>query len=378
MIQSFYFFYYQSVGVYMSFIPGYFRELGFSGRQISTIFAIQPLLAVVAPLGWAWLADRSGRHDRVLRLVMTGAWIGLTPLLFARTFVPALLSWAGYALFAVGVGGLADALAVARAGTGILYGRLRLWGSIGFVTAALVVGLALDLTTDRRPGRLVPLAMWLSLAAGLAASWRLRGAGEAHVRPHFSEVRALLRDRRLVSLLVVAALHWMCNAPYNVFFGVLLRDLRLSPLYWGLGYATGVVAEITVMFVFPDLARRFSLPALLGVAFAATAVRWLGISIARAPVILIALQLLHGLTFGMFWSASVALSAAVIPPSLRATGQALLIMAINLGGALGNAFTGRLYDAHGPRALFLLAAVAELAPLGLVVRARAHLRAPSP
>ena len=61
----------------------------------------------------------------------------------------------------------------------------------------------------------------------------------------------------------------------------------------------------------------------------------------RAPGALIALQALHGMTFGMFWSAAIALIAATVPASLRATGQALLVMSINLGGALGNAITGR-------------------------------------
>ena len=49
-------------------------------------------------------------------------------------------------------------------------------------------------------------------------------------------------------------------------------------------------------------------------------------------------------------------------------------MSINLGGAIGNAITGRLYDAYGPRLLFLLAAIGELAPLAVVLAARRRLR----
>jgi predicted MFS family arabinose efflux permease len=49
-------------------------------------------------------------------------------------------------------------------------------------------------------------------------------------------------------------------------------------------------------------------------------------------------------------------------------------MSINLGGALGNAITGRVYDAYGARLLFLLAAVGQLAPLVVVIAARRRLR----
>ena len=66
-----------------------------------------------------------------------------------------------------------------------------------------------------------------------------------------------------------------------------------------------------------------------------------------------------------------------MPASLRATGQALLIMSINVGAALGNTITGRLYDAYGSRLLFLLAAIGELAPLAVVLATRRRLRDPA-
>jgi MFS family permease len=84
------------------------------------------------------------------------------------------------------------------------------------------------------------------------------------------------------------------------------------------------------------------------------------------------------MTFGMFWSAAIALIAGTVPPQLRATGQALLVMSINLGGAVGNLATGMLYDVSGPRKLFLLAAVGEVLPLLVVLRARHALRAAVP
>ena len=68
----------------MTFMPAYLRGLGLSGREISTVFALAPLLSLAVPLAWAYLADRTHRHDRVLRIVIGGAWLGFTPMLFAR------------------------------------------------------------------------------------------------------------------------------------------------------------------------------------------------------------------------------------------------------------------------------------------------------
>ena len=123
---------------------------------------MSPLLALVVPLGWAWLADRTQRHDRVLRVISFGAFVGFTPLAWAhgraaQSFALILTGYVGYATFFVGMGGLADALAVARVRAGAVYGRLRLWGSVGYVLAAITVGALLGPYLLRLRGPLVPL-----------------------------------------------------------------------------------------------------------------------------------------------------------------------------------------------------------------------------
>jgi PPP family 3-phenylpropionic acid transporter len=378
MIEVFYFFYYQAIAIYMAFLPAYLRGLGLSGRQLSSIYVIPPLLALVIPLGWAWLADRTRQHARVLRIAIGGAWLGLTPLLFAQRagadarFRLIFAGWLGYALFSIAVGGLADALAVARVRGGAIYGRMRLWGSVGYVCSSLLVGALLWRRAGGGRGAdpAAPVALWLALACATAAALPLRGSGEAGGRPHFADLRALLGNRHLGLVLLASTLHWICLVPYNVYFGVLLRDLGLPALAAGLGYAIGVVAEVIVLMHFHRVQTRYRLDTLMAAAFAASAVRWLATSAARAPALLIALQLLHGMTFGMFWSAAIATIAAAVPGPLRATGQALLVIAINLGSAIGNAFAGRIYDAAGARPLFLIAAFGELAPLVVLLGAR--------
>jgi MFS transporter, PPP family, 3-phenylpropionic acid transporter len=398
MIEVFYFFFFQSVAINMAYMPSHLRALGLTGRQVSTALAVAPILSLGVPLGWAWLADRTRRHDRVLRIVACGAWLGFSPLVFVRgaaagRFSVILAGYVGYAIFNVGMGGMADALAVVRVRAGAIYGRMRLWGSVGFVVAAVVTGAALGIfsspsfslsaaarlaSPSTLAGPLIPLGMWLTLGGAFWASTRLRGGGEEATRPHAADFRALLAAPGLRLLLLAGALHWACMAPYNVFLGVFLRDLGLPPVAWGLAYSIGVIAEMLVLLYFHRLHARFNLDTLLAVAFVASALRWLAVSRVHSPAALILLQSLHGMTFGMFWSAAIALVAATVPPPLRATGQALLVMSINLGGAIGNLVTGALYDVSGPRTLFLLAAIGEVLPLLVVLRARHHLRAAMP
>jgi PPP family 3-phenylpropionic acid transporter len=375
MIEVFYFFMFQAVGVNMAFMPAHLRALGFSGPQISAALAAAPLLSLAIPLCWAWLADQTQRHDRVLQIVACGTWLGFSPLVFGGgragpTFSLVMAGYLGYAFFYVGMGGLADALAVARVRAGAIYGHLRQWGSVGFICAAITVGLLIEVAHLDPAGRVVPIAMWAGLGAAFVAAMQVGGSGESSVRPRLADVRALLHQPGLRLLLLAGGLHWMCMSPYNVFLGVFLQDQGMRPLSWGLAYSAGVIAEMVALRQFHLLHGRFSLDRLLAAAFIASAVRWLGTSVARTPAALILLQLFHGMTFGIFWSAAIELVAATVPAPLRATGNALLVMAINVGAACGNLVTGALYDATGPRALFVMAAAGELLPLAVVLRAR--------
>jgi PPP family 3-phenylpropionic acid transporter len=151
-----------------------------------------------------------------------------------------------------------------------------------------------------------------------------------------------------------------------VFFGVLVRDLGLPDDVTSAGMAIGVVAEIGALLAFPRLERRFSLRALLAAAFAGSAVRWALLSRAADPLAVAGLQALHGLTFGLFWGSAMRALADVVPPRLRATGQAVFT-GIVFGGAnaVGYALSGAGYDRLGGAApLFAWAAAVELLSLG--------------
>lgn len=375
MIEIFYFFYFMTVGTTMPFIPPYLRGLGLSGRQVSTVVSVTPVMALVVPLLWAWLADHTKRHARVLQGLTLGACLGFLPVLFARRFPTIFAGWISYALFGVGLGSVADSLAIARVRAGADYGRMRFWGSVGFVVAALAVGAVLSARGARPADPIAPLMLWLALAAAFIGSLRLRGTGEQSARPHLRDIGGLLRDRRFRLLMIATPLHWICCAPYNVFFGVFLSEQHLAPLLWGLPFCIGVVAEMGVLLAFRRLRARAGLEEMMAVSFAASTVRWLAVSQVHATWALMALQALHGLTFGLFWGAGIALIADAVPPALRATGQALFVMATNLGNAVGNAVTGTLYDTHGAQGMFLMAAVAELLPLAIALHARHRVRA---
>ena len=305
MLRLFYACYFAGMGASVPFFPPYLRSLGLSGREISLMLAVAPVLHLCVPLGWGWLVDRTRRSDLILRLVCLAACLLMLPLVFVRSMPAMLFLYAGYQAFAVPIIGLTDALALERVRQGADYGRIRVWGSFAFALSSLTVGRLLDWRGRTAGDPLVPAYIAATLACAFLVSLTMRGQGTRE-RPHASEIRTLLRDRRFLFLLVFAPLHWGCTAPYHGFLGILFRDRHLAQGLLGASFLVAVGAEMATLFFFSRLRTRFRLAPMLSVAFVVTGVRWALVAVVHDPFWLVALQSVHALTFGVFWASCLA------------------------------------------------------------------------
>jgi PPP family 3-phenylpropionic acid transporter len=366
-LRLFYFLYYGGVGANLPYFAAYLRGLGFSGAQIGTVQMMAPIVAAPAALAWAAAADRIGAPARALRVAAAWSLAVAAFLPFARTPVVLGAVVLLQSLAERAVVPLVDTVTLewTRNHPGTSYARLRLFGSLGFIALAQGLGLLLSARGERPGDVAVPVAIVLCVL-GYAAAARNLPAPPAHAaRPSARDALALLRDGRLLALLAACALHWAACAPFHLMFGVFVRDQGLPASVTGLAMAAGVGAEVLALFAFPALERRLRTRSLFVLAFAGTAVRWLLLSRARGAAPLVALQLFHGLTFGVFWGASVHAMSALVPSRLRATGQALYsAIVFGAGNAVGYQLTGIGYDhLGGVGPLYLGAAAVELLPL---------------
>src|SRR5574340_576479 len=349
----------------MPYFAPYLRGLGFSGEEIGAVQMVPSLLSPAVAMAWAGWADRRSSPGRALALATSLAAAAALALPFARTPLAV-----GAVILLVSLGDrafvpLVDSVTLehCRAAPGRSYARIRLFGSVGFIALALAVGRALTLRGGRPGDPLVPAVVTLLVAGYALAARRLPRTHPQGERPGPRDMLALLRKPALPLLLGACAVHWGACAPFHLLFGVFVRDLGLPADVAGIGMGAGVAAEIGVLLLFPRLERRLPLPALFGVAFLGSAARWALLAGATGAAAILALQLLHGLTFGLFWGAAMKGMAAVVPPALRATGQALFTAVVfGIGNGAGYALSGAGYDRYGSVApLFTWAAAIEAA-----------------
>lgn len=346
------------VGLFMAYFPLWLAWRGFSAVEIAWVLATPQIMRTFAPAGWGVLADRTGALRAVVALSCAGLALGFAALPFAERFFSVLLVIGIASLLSAGALPLVEAITMGSlAGQPGRYGPIRLWGSVGFIAAVLAGGAWLEAA----PVRLLP---WALLAFALAAFAVALSLPAAERRAH-AESAPWRLDRPVVCLLACGFFMAAAHGTLYAFFSLHLErsGYRVSTI--GTLWTLGVLAEIVVFLLLPQLFRRFALSTILIASFACAVIRFalLGVVVDFFWLVVLA-QLLHAATFGAFHAAAVAAVHRVFPEAAQARGQTVFSgVTYGAGGAAGALAAGALWEAGGPAIAFGASALAGLVGL---------------
>lgn len=353
---SFFFSYYAFVGVFTPYASLYFAGRGMSAAQIGVLMSLVQVMRIFGPNLWGWVADHSQRRAHVLRLTAWASCAAFVGLFFEQGFAYYFCMMVVIHLFSSAQAPLSEALLLSELrGDLTHYGRLRLWGSVGFIVAVNAAGLILDWHG-------VDMMPWVGLCTliltGLA-SMRLRDTAHAPAAGPAPSVRRLLKKREVRAFFVSTFLMFAAHGAIYVFYSLYLEQIGYSKTVIGLMWSLGVLAEIVFFFYQAPIFRRFGVRQLMLASLLIAVIRFAIIGLgAESLLLLLAAQVMHAATFGVHNSAAVASMQRWFAGPLQASGQALYVsISSGLGGTLGGLALSATWDHFGPQAVFLLAAV---------------------
>lgn len=359
----FYFVYFAAGGLLFPFLPLFYELNGQSKETIGILTALPTVMTIIAGPLWASIADHFHLHRRLLPLVMSG--VILPVLLFPRAGTFALLAVLVllYGLFNTPIIPLADNAVLEMLGEQrTQYGKLRIWGAIGFGLSAWIGGVL----ATRWSINAIFLCYPIMMGIGAFAATKL--PAPTLVPADWSGLRNMLTDRRLVSFLLTLLLVGASYSILNNYFILYVRQLGGSAELFGLSVAVAGVSELPVFFFSAWFLRRYGAPTLLMIAFACFALRAFAYAAMPSSAWVIPVQLLHGLTFSAMWAASVPYLRQITPPGWGATAQSMLgAVLFGLSATIGSLLGGVLYNRIGPVAMFQVAGVLALAGLAVFV-----------
>lgn len=351
-------------GAWSVALSGYLeQELGFAGLGLALIYNALPLMSLIVPFTAGQVADRFMPAQRALALFHLLGGLLLFGLAFQRELLPMTALMLGYTFFYAPTLALSNSVAFRNLkDPEIEFGPIRVWGTIGWIAANLLVTFVRSNFQSLQWGIIDVFA----LAGGISVLAALLSLTLPHTPPAkessdplaFTKAFDLLRDPN-----------------YRIFFIIALIVATELPLYYVLtfpflqsaGGVVGITSEnlptwMTIAQVAEIFTIAFMLPAvlpiwgvrktmLLGIfawpaRYAVFALAWAMHQQAPWTVWLAVASLaLHGFCYVFFFVVAFIYTDMVAPRDVRSSAQALINVAVlGVGMLIGGFFAGWLKD----------------------------------
>ena len=372
-LAAFYFLYFCALGAFMPYWGPWLHAQGQSPLAIGILTAAVQFSKVLAPNLWGWLAHFWGSRRIVpwAALITAAGFLALG--LAHGNFSALLLITLTFSFFWAATLPLVDATTMDWAQRcGAAYGRIRLWGSLGFIALSLGMGglLAHWGMTAFLPG----IAIFLVAAWGASRYLPYGTLPDANApRPRLS---GTLRQVSLWFFLLAGLLEQASHGAYYAFYSIYAEQHGLGSAAIGMLWGFAVLCEVAFFWWGDRLVRRLGVPLVFTGAFALTALRWGVIAWWPGLVWIILVQSLHAASYAAFHLAAVHWVSGRFPGALRARGMALYASVVyGLGGGLGALGAGWTWAHWGGQNTF--AAASALALFGGVFLIQALRPAPT-
>jgi PPP family 3-phenylpropionic acid transporter len=356
---SFFFLYFAYVGLVSPFASLFFLDRGFSVIEIAVLMSMLQITRIVGPFSWGWLSDYLSNRIGIIRICACLAAAVFLLIFFLHSYI-AFFVWM-FVLHTI----LSSLMPLGESATvhalfkdnsfDKRYGRLRLWGSIGFIAMVLVAGELFQ----RNGIELYPIVGTVILICLALVTFRLHEPKLERRKMVKGELLIVLFNPDVRWFLISGFFMIFAHAALYVFYSLYLADLGYDKFQIGLFWALGVAAEVIFFYFQSKVLSRLDAEVVLQVAFGIGVFRFILIAFFPVTWVLIIAQLMHAGTFGAHHSAATKLLQRWFTGPLQARGQALMAtISYGLGGTLGGLCAGWLWEATQPRNVFVMSALA--------------------
>jgi len=361
---TFYFLYFAAFASLLPFFVLFYQQLGFNGAQIGLLAGLPPLITLAGAPFLTGVADSTQQH----RLIMG---MGIAVAIIVMMIMPSLKSFAIvfcliviFNIFLSPVSPLADSATMSMLGDErIMYGRVRLGGTIGWGLFAPIAGTLVE-NYSLRIAFLVFCA--IMLINFFVSQKFVFGEPEEHARNR-GGIRTLLTNRRWIFFLLTAFLGGVGAFSVASYLFPYMAELGASETTMGIALTIATLTEIPVFFFGHHLVKRFTAHGLFMLALLLIGIRSLFYAVVDTPFLVFIVQAFGGTIFPAMWLAGVSYADENAPAGLKSTAQGLFgAVSFGFGSAVGGFLGGLMLENLGGRGMFLVLGIIILVGLAVI------------
>lgn len=302
------------------YLPEWLRRTGLDTAQIGLVLASATWLKIPVTLIAGNLADRIGRRKKVLLTISVIVAVLFPLLLVVRGYFWLCLLWACLGALTSTMVPITDSISVtAVRREGLTYGRMRMWGSLGFLVTSIMGGMII-----RHFGS--DAVVWLLSLGAIVLLVFVAKIPDYESRRPMQKGLVLLPVFRIPGFsvfLMVAALLMASHAAMYSLSTVRWVEAGIELPVIGWLWATGVVAEIFIFFISSRVIARWNPWQLLLIAGVVGCARWSMMAVVVDVVLLFCIQSLHAITFTFTQLAVVNFIERNVPEEMTSSAQTI-------------------------------------------------------
>ena len=319
------------LGVHYNYLQIFLRDQGFSYGEIGFFQALIPMVAMFSVPAWGIMADSSRDPRKVLGLLLVLAPAAHLLLLGGSGFLTCLVVCLCIALFYQPVLPIQDSLVLRALHLyGGDYGRIRIWGSLGFTVPALLLPLFWMVGPELEINWTAPgfLFAGYSVITLLLLTTFPPVSPEKHHRLDLGAFR-LVRNPAFTVLLVCAFLARVGSSALEGYQAVYFEEMGVPVARIGLFLSLGPLSEVVTIFYSQRWMVRWGAKNLMALCLAALVVRMGVTAFSSQWPVLAGIQILHCLTFGTQHVVTTLVVNQIAGDRIRSSAQTLYAVLTN-------------------------------------------------
>lgn len=385
LFSLFFLVFFGAMGIVQPFITLYFRELGFSGTQISVLMGLTSILLLFLAPRYGLLFDNSSKKRTVLAVSLLLALVTMGVIPYVAGFAMVLVFWTIHRLLVNSVSPVTENLSFrvgSTPGKGAKnrFGSIRLWGSIGYAGVAVLGGWVYQ-TADFKSN--TALFMALFAVAILLILVMPRSAIESTPTSARQKLdllgvlRLLTRDRYLWLMVIALALTDPLLDGIRSFEPIFMQETGIPEVTIGLASSLSALSEVPFLLWVDALTYRFGIRRMVLFTFVFDFARLAAVWLFPFPAVIFTAAVLRSVSFTFRLNSTLNLVNRRVPQQISTTAITLIsVTMFGTGHMLSNTVSGLIYDNIGARHIYLYTAM--LCLVSLAIGLAAGKETPSP
>ncbi len=325
----------------MIYFSQFFSAINISGEQSGMIFAIGSFSAMVFQPVLGYINDKTKKSKEILIIITGILFITLLLMNYMNSFIGILTLYSIYAIVVFCEMSLMDIVSLS---TDYAFGKIRLWGSIGFAVGALVSGKVIETFGS---SSFLYLAAVVSIITGIIILKIPVKINNLHADHQKVDIKKLLTNKKYIVFVIVSMLFLGTNNGHNSYFAVYFKEIGGSMALLGTTIFLMTLSEVPFMGISTRIINKKGVEFVVTLAILCITIRWGVYFFFSKPSVIAVTFLSQGASVGLFFAGANLFIRSIVEKNTLGTAITIFMAAGSLGGMFVQYISGVIIEQYG-------------------------------